>query len=55
MNVSLVLAIEALRKIRDAKAPDGITHPDAWYEGYVRQAATDTLLILETLGTPELR
>jgi hypothetical protein len=39
-------AIEALRKIRDAKPPPEFQHAaDAWYAGYVRQIAADTLRI----------
>jgi hypothetical protein len=33
-TVTLLIALETLRNIRDARAPDGTAHPDAWYEGY---------------------
>lgn len=38
---------DALRRIRDAKAPEGFLHPDAWFEGYARHVAADTLVALE--------
>jgi hypothetical protein len=49
---ALLIALETLRKIRDAKAPDYIAHPDAWYEGYTRQQATDTVSLIEALVDP---
>lgn len=53
-EASLLIAIDALRKLRDAKAPDGIAHPDAWYEGYAKQTAACALSIIEKLASPEL-
>lgn len=35
---------DALRRIRDAKAPEGFSNPDAWFEGYARSRAALALI-----------
>ena len=49
----LEITLETLRKIRDAKAPEGIAYPDTWYEGYARQSAADTLRLVAALVGPK--
>ena len=42
MNTRLGIALEALQKIRDAKAPDVFRHADTWHSAYARRLAADT-------------
>lgn len=39
----LEIAIEALRMIKESRAPDEIRNKDSWHSGYARQLAEDTL------------
>ncbi len=55
MNTRLGIALEALQKIRDAKAPDVFAYPDIWYSAYARQLAADTLIRIEEVKSLDER
>ena len=55
MNTRLGIALEALQKIRDTKAPDVFRYPDIWHSAYARQLAADTLARIEEVRSLEER
>lgn len=55
MNTRLGIALEALQKIRDTKAPDVFRFAEVWHSVYARQLAADTLARIEEVKSLEER
>lgn len=55
MNTRLGIALDALQKIRDTKAPDVFRFAEVWHSAYARQLAADTLARIEEVKSLEER
>ena len=50
LTIRLAIATETLRFINNAKAPDGIKHPDSYLAGYMRSMAQNALFLITAEG-----